>query len=189
MIESVDPKTLELLGLPPPDQIGVVVRDLQKAIEAYTKLFQWGPFEVIEREYNESASTYRGKPGNFRYRIGYTQLGPIQLEMIQPLRGKTIYNEFLEARGEGFHHFGILIDRIEERVDHHHRAPQDAVDDDLEWRHMGEQPPIERNDAPDGVGAGGQRQPLARVVMFVRHGKAYPPSVSLPTSSCRRNCL
>ena len=116
MIESVDPKTLELLGLPPPDQIGVVVRDLQKAIEAYTKLFQWGPFEVIEREYTESASTYRGKPGNFRYRIGYTQLGPIQLEMIQPLRGKTIYNEFLEARGEGFHHFGILIDRIEERV-------------------------------------------------------------------------
>jgi methylmalonyl-CoA/ethylmalonyl-CoA epimerase len=116
MMEPIDPKTLELLGLPPPDQIGVVVRDLQKAIEAYTRLFQWGPFEVIEREYNESASTYRGKPGNFRYRIGYTQLGPIQLEMIQPLRGKTIYNEFLEARGEGFHHFGILIDRIEERV-------------------------------------------------------------------------
>ena len=116
MTEPVDPKTLEFLGLPPPDQIGVVVRDLQKAIEAYTKLFQWGPFEVIEREYTESASTYRGKPGNFKYRIGYAQLGPIQLEMIQPLRGKTIYDEFLEKRGEGFHHFGILIDRIEERI-------------------------------------------------------------------------
>ena len=87
-----------------------------KAIEAYTKLFRWGPFEVIEREYTESASTYRGKPGNFKYRIGYTQLGSIQLEMIQPLRGKTIYDEFLEKRGEGLHHFGIMIDRIEERV-------------------------------------------------------------------------
>ena len=116
MIGPIDPKALELLALPPPDQIGVVVKDLQKAIEAYTKLLQWGPFEVIEREYDESASTYRGKPGNFKYRIGYTQLGPIQLEMIQPLRGRTIYDEFLETRGEGLHHFGIIIDRIEERV-------------------------------------------------------------------------
>ena len=117
MIEPIDPKILQFLALPPPDQIGVVVRDLQKAIDAYTKLFQWGPFEVIEREYTESTSTYRGKPGNFKYRIGYTQLGPIQLEMIQPLRGKTIYDEFLGTRGEGFHHFGIMIDCIEERVE------------------------------------------------------------------------
>ena len=116
MMKPIDPKMQELVALPPPDQIGVVVRDIQKTTEAYTELFQWGPFEIVEREYTESASTYRGKPGNFRYRIGYVQIGPIQMEMIQPLRGETIYNEFLEARGEGFHHFGILIDRIEERV-------------------------------------------------------------------------
>ncbi len=116
MMRQIAPKMREHLALPPPDQIGVVVRDVQKAIEAYTELFQWGPFEVVEREYTESTSTYRGKPANFKYRIAYAQLGPIQLEMIQPLRGKTIYDEFLETRGEGFHHFGVLIDHIEERV-------------------------------------------------------------------------
>ncbi len=116
MMEAIDPKMLELLALPHPDQIGVVVRDIQKAIVAYTRIFQWGPFETVEREYTESTSTYRGRPGNFKYRIGYVQLGPIQLEMIQPLRGKTIYDEFLETRGEGFHHFGFLIDHIEERT-------------------------------------------------------------------------
>ena len=116
MMKTIDPKMLELLALPHPDQIGMVVRDIPKTIETYSKLLQWGPFEVVERGYPASDSTYHGNPGGFKYRIAYVQLGPFQLEFIQPLEGKTIHRDFLETRGEGVHHFGIMIDRIEERI-------------------------------------------------------------------------
>ena len=116
MMKQINLKMRDLVALPAPDQIGLVVRDIQKTIEAYTELFQWGPFEIVEREYTESTSTYHGKPGNSKYRVAYAQLGPIQLELIQPLEGRTIYDEFIETRGEGLHHFGVLIDRIEERI-------------------------------------------------------------------------
>jgi catechol 2,3-dioxygenase-like lactoylglutathione lyase family enzyme len=119
MMKQINLKMRELVALPAPDQIGVVVRDIQKTIETYTELFQWGPFEIAEREYREyteATSTYHGKPGNFKYRVAYAQLGPIQLELIQPLDGRSIYDEFLETRGEGLHHFGVSIDRIEERI-------------------------------------------------------------------------
>jgi methylmalonyl-CoA/ethylmalonyl-CoA epimerase len=116
MIRQMDPKIQAFLSLPAPDQIGMVVRDIQRTIEAYTRLLQWGPFEVFQRQYAESTATYRGKPGNFKYVIALAQLGPIQLEFIQPLEGETIYSEFLKAGREGLHHFGFLIDHTEERI-------------------------------------------------------------------------
>jgi methylmalonyl-CoA/ethylmalonyl-CoA epimerase len=116
MMTQIDPKVQGFLALPPPDHIAVVVRDIQRVMEAYTKLFQWAPFEVFEREYSGSNATYHGKPGNFKYRIALAQLGPVQLELIQPLEGETIYDEFLETHGEGIHHLGVEIDHIEERI-------------------------------------------------------------------------
>jgi methylmalonyl-CoA/ethylmalonyl-CoA epimerase len=116
MMKQIDPKVQTLLSLPSPDQIGMVVRDVQRMIETYARLFQWGPFQVAERHYTESSSTYRGKPGNFKSLIALAPLGTIQLELIQPLEGETIYREFLETRGEGLHHFGFLIDHTEERI-------------------------------------------------------------------------
>ena len=114
---KVDPRMEKLIALPTPDQIGMVSRDIEKTIGAYTKLFQCGPFEIVEREYSALTSTYRGKPGGFRYRVGYAQFGVVQLEIIQPLEGKTIYDEFLETRGDGLHHFGLMIQGIEEKVE------------------------------------------------------------------------
>jgi methylmalonyl-CoA/ethylmalonyl-CoA epimerase len=116
MITQMDPKIQELLSLPSPDQIGMVVKDIRRTIEGYAKLLQWGPFEVHQREYTESNSTYRGKPGNFKSLIALAPLGSIQLELIQPLEGETIYLEFLKTGREGLHHLGFLIDHTEERI-------------------------------------------------------------------------
>ena len=115
IIHKLDPKMQELLALPAPDQIGLVVRDLEKSIEAYTNLFHWGPFEIFEHKYSERI--YRGKPGNFRHRIAYAKIGPsLQLELISPLEGESIYVEFLKTRGEGLHHLGFLMKDIDKRI-------------------------------------------------------------------------
>ena len=111
IMKQIDPQVQKLLALPAPDQIGMVVRDLQKSIETYTKLFHWGPFEIFEHKYSELI--YRGKPGNFRYRIAYGKIGPsLELEFIENLEGESIYTEFLRTRGEGLHHFGFLMEGI-----------------------------------------------------------------------------
>jgi len=46
----------------------------------------------------------RGEPCPFSFRLGITQIGPAAIELIQPVEGRTVYDEHLESAGEGFHH-------------------------------------------------------------------------------------
>jgi hypothetical protein len=34
-------------------------------------------------------------------------MGPIALELVETVEGRTIYQEFLERHGEGLHHIGV----------------------------------------------------------------------------------
>ena len=43
-------------------------------------------------------------------------MGPIWLELIQPVSGKYIHQEFLERRGEGINHISFIVDDIEEAI-------------------------------------------------------------------------
>ncbi len=110
----LDPKVQELLALPAVSQIGMVVRDLQKAVDFHTQTLKIGPFKIFEPLYTDQ--TYRGKPGNFLSRLAIASIGPIDIEIIQPLSGETVYAEFLKAHGEGLHHVGFVIERLEERI-------------------------------------------------------------------------
>ena len=115
ILRQIDPQIQKLLELPAPDQVGMVVRNIQKSIEAYSSLLHWGPFEVFEHKYSELI--YRGNPGKFRYRIALGQIGPsFQLEFIENLEGESIYTEFLRERGEGVHHFGFTTEGIDRKI-------------------------------------------------------------------------
>ena len=105
----------QLLALPSINQVGIVVKDLNQTLDVYEKLFQVGPFRVFEPEYTDRM--YRGKPEDFKMRIALASWGSIDLELIQPLRGKTIYDEFLATRGEGLHHLGCEIQGLSERIE------------------------------------------------------------------------
>ena len=52
-----------------------------------------------------------------RMRLAIAPWGTVDLELIQPLAGKTIYDEFLAAHGEGMHHLGCVIQRLTERIE------------------------------------------------------------------------
>lgn len=114
MIPQIDPADRALLALPSVSQIGVVVKDIDSAMAFYTDVMSVGPFKIFEPEYTDK--TYRGKPGNFKMRIALAQLGALQFELIEPLEGDTIYDEFLEEKGGGLHHLGFDIENIEDRI-------------------------------------------------------------------------
>jgi methylmalonyl-CoA/ethylmalonyl-CoA epimerase len=86
-------------------QIGIVVRDLQKAVDNYWATLGIGPWMTLRIEPPLLRDVImRGKPVEASMVAAIAQSGSIQLELIQPLEGPSTWKEFLEQRGEGLHH-------------------------------------------------------------------------------------
>jgi methylmalonyl-CoA/ethylmalonyl-CoA epimerase len=83
--------------------LGVVVRDLEKAYEQY-KAVGLG---------NDSPKRIKmeGKKASL---IGMLfNIGPVMIEMWQPVRGETIQQDFLDKAGDGVNHICFSVDDIE----------------------------------------------------------------------------
>jgi catechol 2,3-dioxygenase-like lactoylglutathione lyase family enzyme len=96
--------------LPPPCQIGLVVRDLKKIVEFYSTAFGLGPWR--ELEYQHSSVGGRGRQSFYTLKTASADLGEgYELELAQPLTGRSLYSEFLDQGREGFHHLTFDIDK------------------------------------------------------------------------------
>jgi methylmalonyl-CoA/ethylmalonyl-CoA epimerase len=92
-------------------QIGIVVHDVTMAVERYWKTLGVGPWHIyrIEPPILQDV-TIRGKPVEISMRVALAHSGPVQLELIEPLDGPSIYREFLTERGEGLHHIQSRVE-------------------------------------------------------------------------------
>ena len=96
------------------DQVGVVVRDMDKAIEYYEAL-GIGPFEdltgpIIDR-------WVHGKPADdVKLMAKKAQMGQVQFELVQPISGESVQKEFLESRGESINHLGFFMEDLHKEV-------------------------------------------------------------------------
>lgn len=97
------------------DQVGIVVRDLQKAIEYYSSVLGIGPFRVFE-EYTPDLLV-RGKIVPTRAKFAFAQAGRLQVELIQNIEGENIYAEFLREKGEGLHHVAMCVDDADAEIE------------------------------------------------------------------------
>ncbi len=88
-----------------------VVRNIEKTMSHYSGT---GPPRI--REIDLVKVTVRGKPGAFKFKLSFANLGPIRLEFIQPV-GESIYQEFLDERGEGLHHLCFIVNDLETKVE------------------------------------------------------------------------
>lgn len=96
-------------------QVGLVVRDLQRSMEMYWSLLGIGPWRIYTYAPPALRETMvQGKPVEYSMRLALAQAGPVQLELIQPLQGPSIYLEHLAAKGEGLHHIQSKVENIEE---------------------------------------------------------------------------
>jgi len=109
------------MNLPPVTQIGVVVRDLDQAMAYYSNTLGLGPFIPVF-ELAPEKSWYMGEPAPLHLRIGRTKWGEMDLELVQPLGGKSIHQDFLDTHGEGLHHLGIDVKDYDEVI----RSMQEA---------------------------------------------------------------
>ena len=103
------------LNLPPVSQIGVVVRDMDKAIEFYSSVFGIGPFNVYELV--PEKYWYMGEPSHLKVLVALSRWGEIELELVQPIEGKSVHKDFLETHGEGLQHLGFVVTDYDEIFD------------------------------------------------------------------------
>jgi len=106
----MESKRTHQLQLKTVDQIGIVVRDIDKVIASWTQLFGIGPWRFRDI----SGKDAEGRP--VKVRLAFAPLGPVTLELIQPVEGRVFHSGFLEAHGEGLHHLGFYVDDIEGEV-------------------------------------------------------------------------
>ena len=100
-------------------QIGIVVRDMDKAIEHYESLGM-GPFKSLPGLVYKSR-TINGQPmgpEDLKMKIRVANLGAIQIELMEPPSGEHgyLWREFLETRGEGINHLGFFVYDIDKET-------------------------------------------------------------------------
>lgn len=98
-------------------QVAIIVENLEKAVENYWKLFGVGNWHfytygnpLVKR------MSYHGEPADHKMRVALSHLGPMRVELIEIAEGETVYADFVREHGYGVHHFGVLVDNMEEAL-------------------------------------------------------------------------
>ncbi|MFH1138340.1 MAG: VOC family protein [Pseudomonadota bacterium] len=104
-------KTLPALG-----QVGIVVKDLDRAVSHYRDVFGLGPFQIFE--FAPEKHWLKGKPLPIKLKIALAAMGSVHLELIQPLEGDAPHRWFLDKNGEGVQHLGFYIEDYDGWLDH-----------------------------------------------------------------------
>jgi hypothetical protein len=98
-------------------QVALLVENLDEAMENYWNLFGIGPWHVYT--YGKplvKRMTRHGQPSEYKMRVGLAWLGPMRIELIEPLEGDTVYAEFIKEHGYGLHHLGILVEDVDAAI-------------------------------------------------------------------------
>lgn len=93
-------------------QVAFVVRDLDATVRHWADDLGVGPWSVWTMRPPQLLwdMVYRGESVPFGIRHALAWSGSLQLELVEPLEGPSIFTDQLQASGEGQHHVGVIVD-------------------------------------------------------------------------------
>ena len=100
--------------LPPPEHVCVAVKDIEKTSQFLYSTFGLGPWEIMDYNPSRDEITVGEFPMSLRWALA--KLGPLVLELIQPVMGRTVWAEFIRTKGEGLHHIAFSMSNYDETV-------------------------------------------------------------------------
>jgi len=111
-------------------QVAILVEELDKTVENYSTLFGIGPwhFYTYGRPLVKEM-TYHGRPADHKMRIALSYIGPLRIELIEAKEGDSIYADFIKEHGYGVHHFGILVEEMNDELTKAHAAGLEMIQD------------------------------------------------------------
>jgi hypothetical protein len=100
----------------PPQQIGLVVRDIDASLRTYSAIMGIGPWDCYTYDWtNVRDLVYRGSRARYSMKIALSTTAP-QIELIQPLVGPSVYEEWMATHGDGVHHFAYVVPSIDDGI-------------------------------------------------------------------------
>lgn len=104
-------------------QVAIMVKDIEAAAEAWAALLGVERPNVIVTDTVDTAHTeYRGTSTAARAKLAFFPLGPITLELIEPIGQPSTWNDQLVGHGQSLHHIAFEVkgmkDRLSELADH-----------------------------------------------------------------------
>jgi methylmalonyl-CoA/ethylmalonyl-CoA epimerase len=108
----MDSEHLNNVAFSKPHHICIVVKDIEKTKDYYESI-GIGPWTEYPPLLEYTKLNVIDEKGFFATRFIYTKIGDLQLQLVQPGQGKTIYKDFLEKKGEGVFHIGFEVADID----------------------------------------------------------------------------
>lgn len=109
-------------------QVGWVVKDLDSTVAYWEKLGLKNINRTGVMEFPDT--TYRSRKTPLSMKMAFGNIGGVEIEWIQPVKGRSVYNEFLEKHGDGVHHlaYGVASPRqLEEQLKYYKARGVDVV--------------------------------------------------------------
>jgi len=90
-------------------QVAMVVRDCKETAKRYYDDLGIGPwtFYTFDSRDNARDSRLRGEAVDHAFLTAAAMVGDVQIELIEPLRGESVYAEHIEKHGESLHHIAF----------------------------------------------------------------------------------
>jgi hypothetical protein len=102
-------------------QIGIVVSDVNKAMEGYRDLLHIKKWNInhVDTAIGKGVDFHKnGKPIEARAKIAWANIGDVELELIEPQDRDSLYAEFLREHGPGIHHVMLGTPDYDGCLDH-----------------------------------------------------------------------
>lgn len=91
--------------------LSLVVRDIDATVR-FLESLGFGPFFEYPPMTEYTELNVPDPKGFLTTVIKCAQIGPVQLQVVQPGEGRSIYKDFLEKNGEGVFHLGFVVPDI-----------------------------------------------------------------------------
>ncbi|MEM8806136.1 MAG: VOC family protein [Cyanobacteria bacterium P01_G01_bin.38] len=106
-IQVINEATLSNQFLGDVIEICIVTRDYRRTMEGLVRL-GIGPWRVYTfSPETVTEQTYLGEPAEFSIKVCFAQAKNVIWELMQPLSGPTIFQDFLDKHDEGIHHIAF----------------------------------------------------------------------------------
>jgi methylmalonyl-CoA/ethylmalonyl-CoA epimerase len=109
-----------------PFQIAFVVADLERAAREFDARLAAGPWRGWIFGPHGQGREYGGRPAEWTLRLALNDRTP-QFELVEPLDGPSIHADWLEERGEGFHHLAYVVESVERTTAEMEAAGHSAI--------------------------------------------------------------
>lgn len=97
-------------------QIGIIVPDIEQAIEGFSLYTGIGPWKLYTNSAPPLNCVYNGHPAEYKVRVAIAISGQMQIEFIQYIEGDSMHRDFIASGRQGLEHIGFFVQDLDQAL-------------------------------------------------------------------------